>query len=112
MTETMLLFESLTEARWFVRKSVILLLCNDQRLKQKLACSPLRNYFPDFHGPNEFSNATEYIIRRFRRAIPFMKFSWLVCKDKAALDASVVRDFIKIIKEARVDNILREAGFL
>ena len=50
--ENMLLFEPLAKAPWFSHKSFFLLLCNVQRFKQKLPCSPLRDYFPDFNDPN------------------------------------------------------------
>ncbi len=112
LKESMRLFQSISEARWFVGKSAILLLCNVQRFQQKLAYSPLRNYLRNFHGPNEFSDAMEYIIQRFRGVSSFMHFLSLVCKDEAALDASVIHDFIVRVGDIIFKTILRNWGIM
>jgi guanine nucleotide-binding protein subunit alpha len=63
--ESLLLFDSVVNSRWFFRASVILLLCNIGHFKEKLKSRPLSNYFPDYSGGNDFNRASKYLLWRF-----------------------------------------------
>lgn len=65
MMESLLLFDSVVNSRWFQRTSIILLLNHVGKFKQKLARSPLENYFPDYSGGNDVNKAAKYLLWRF-----------------------------------------------
>ncbi|KAE9374128.1 guanine nucleotide binding protein, alpha subunit, partial [Stipitochalara longipes BDJ] len=65
MAMTLLLFESLVNSRWFSRASIILLLCNVGRFREKLRSKPLSNYFPEYSGGNDLNEASKYLLWRF-----------------------------------------------
>lgn len=67
MMESLVLFESLVNSRWFMRTSIILLLNNAIKFKEKLPRSPLGYYFPDYAGGNNSDRAMKYILWRFNR---------------------------------------------
>jgi guanine nucleotide-binding protein G(i) subunit alpha len=64
---SLLLFDSVVNSGWFLRTSVILLLCNEGLFRRKLARSPLSKYFPDYTGGNDVAQASEYIVWRFNQ---------------------------------------------
>ena len=65
MMESLLLFDSVINSHWFNRASIILLLCNVGRFKEKLQSRPLGNYFPDCSSGSDFNKSTKYILWRF-----------------------------------------------
>lgn len=50
MLESLILFESVINSRWFVRSSIILFLNKVDIFKTKLPKVPLERYFPDYTG--------------------------------------------------------------
>jgi guanine nucleotide-binding protein subunit alpha len=50
MMESLVLFESVINSRWFLRTSIILFLNKTDVFKSKLPKVPLERYFPDYGG--------------------------------------------------------------
>lgn len=67
MMESLLLFDSVVNSRWFMRTSIILFLNKVDIFKQKLVRSPLANYFPDYSGGNDVNKAAKYLLWRFNQ---------------------------------------------
>ncbi|KAK2070584.1 hypothetical protein P8C59_005068 [Phyllachora maydis] len=67
MMESLLLFDSVVNSRWFMRTSIILFLNKVDIFKQKLGRSPLGNYFPDYSGGNDVHKAAKYLLWRFNQ---------------------------------------------
>lgn len=67
MMESLLLFDSVVNSRWFLRTSIILFLNKVDIFKQKLGRSPLGNYFPDYSGGNDVNKAAKYLLWRFNQ---------------------------------------------
>jgi guanine nucleotide-binding protein G(i) subunit alpha len=67
MMESLVLFDSVVNSRWFMRTSIILFLNKIDLFKTKLAKSPLSNYFPDYSGGNDVSRAAKYLLWRFNQ---------------------------------------------
>ena len=65
MAESMKLFNSICNNKWFVNTSMILFLNKMDLFKEKIGKSPLTNCFPEYEGPNEFQEAAAYIQDRF-----------------------------------------------
>lgn len=67
MMESLLLFDSVVNSRWFMRTSIILFLNKVDIFKQKLVRSPMANYFPDYSGGNDVNKAAKYLLWRFNQ---------------------------------------------
>jgi guanine nucleotide-binding protein G(i) subunit alpha len=65
MQESLVLFESVINSRWFLRTSVILFLNKIDVFKQKLPKVPLVHYFPEYTGGPDINKAAKYILWRF-----------------------------------------------
>lgn len=65
MQESLVLFESVINSRWFLRTSVILFLNKIDVFKAKLPKTPLENYFPEYSGGPDINKAAKYILWRF-----------------------------------------------
>eukprot|EP00835_Amoeboradix_gromovi_P000518 NODE_18_length_40692_cov_0.469183.p11 type:complete len:342 gc:universal NODE_18_length_40692_cov_0.469183:1560-535(-) len=65
MNESIILFESVINSRWFVRSSMILFLNKVDLFKAKLPQVPLEKYFPDYSGGDDFNKATKYVLGKF-----------------------------------------------
>ncbi|KAH7920636.1 guanine nucleotide binding protein, alpha subunit [Leucogyrophana mollusca] len=68
MAESLLLFESVVNSRWFLRKSIILFLNKINVFKAKLPKVPLERYFPEYTGGADINKAAKYILWRFMQA--------------------------------------------
>jgi guanine nucleotide-binding protein subunit alpha len=65
MQEALTLFDSICNSRWFIKTSIILFLNKIDRFKEKLPVSPMKNYFPDYEGGEDYGQACDYILNRF-----------------------------------------------
>lgn len=65
MAESLVLFESVINSRWFLRTSIILFLNKIDLFKTKLPKVPLAHYFPEYTGGNDVNKAAKYILWRF-----------------------------------------------
>lgn len=67
MMESLVLFDSVVNSRWFLRTSIILFFNKIDLLQQKLSRSPFSNYFPDYSGGDNPNRAVKYILWRFNQ---------------------------------------------
>nr|VZH92778.1 unnamed protein product [Spirometra erinaceieuropaei] len=65
MRESMTLFHSVCNNRWFKQTSIILFLNKWDVFEKKIRISPLNKCFADYRGANEPNEAGSYIQRRF-----------------------------------------------
>jgi guanine nucleotide-binding protein subunit alpha len=65
MAESLALFDSIINSRWFVRTSIILFLNKIDIFCQKIPRIPLSNYFFDYSGGPDVNKAAKYILWRF-----------------------------------------------
>lgn len=110
MAESLVLFESIINSRWFARTSVVLFLNKIDVFTEKLPFSPLENYFPDYAGGNDIKNAAKYILWRFNKLnrnnvniYPHLT---------QATDTSNIRLVFAAVKETILQNSLRDSGIL
>ncbi|KAG9051661.1 Guanine nucleotide-binding protein alpha-2 subunit [Tulasnella sp. UAMH 9824] len=68
MTESLTLFDSIVNSRWFSRMSVILFLTKIEVFKAKLAKAPFERYFPEYTGGQDAHTAARYILRKYTQA--------------------------------------------
>jgi guanine nucleotide-binding protein subunit alpha len=67
MMESLVLFDSVVNSRWFMRTSIVLFLNKVDLFRAKLPKSPLGNYFPDYSGGNDVNRAAKYLLWRFNQ---------------------------------------------
>lgn len=65
MQESLVLFESVVNSRWFLSTSIILFLNKIDIFQQKLPRSPLEQIYPEYQGGSDISKATKYILWKF-----------------------------------------------
>lgn len=65
MLESLVLFESVINSRWFARTSIILFLNKIDVFKNKLPKVPLEKHFSDYAGGVDVNKAAKYILWRF-----------------------------------------------
>uniref|UniRef100_A0AC34FQF0 Guanine nucleotide-binding protein G(I) subunit alpha n=1 Tax=Panagrolaimus sp. ES5 TaxID=591445 RepID=A0AC34FQF0_9BILA len=65
MIESMKLFDSICNNRWFTETSVILFLNKKDLFAEKIRKSPLTLIFPEYKGPNTYEEAATYIQQQF-----------------------------------------------
>jgi len=110
MMESLVLFDSVVNSRWFVRTSIILFLNKVDLFKTKLARSPLSNYFPDYSGGNDVTRAAKYLLWRFNQVnrAHLNLYPHLT----QATDTSNIRLVFAAVKETILQNALKESGIL
>jgi len=125
--ESLVLFDSVVNSRWFMRTSIILFLNKVDLFKQKLARSPLSNYFPDYQGGNDVNRAAKYLLWRFNQVnrahlnlypqYVILPFSSAVDDANGfsltqATDTSNIRLVFAAVKETILQNALKDSGIL
>ncbi|KAK9435037.1 guanine nucleotide-binding protein alpha-3 subunit [Metarhizium brunneum] len=110
MMESLLLFDSVVNSRWFMRTSIILFLNKVDIFKQKLTRSPLGNYFPDYSGGNDVNKAAKYLLWRFNQVnrAHLNLYPHLT----QATDTSNIRLVFAAVKETILNNALKDSGIL
>ncbi|ORY26346.1 G-protein alpha subunit [Naematelia encephala] len=110
MQESLVLFESVINSRWFLRTSVILFLNKIDVFKQKLPKVPLVHYFPEYTGGPDINKAAKYILWRFTQTnrARLSVYPHLT----QATDTSNIRLVFAAVKETILHNALIESGIL
>nr|AAB24072.2 G-protein alpha i subunit [Homarus americanus] len=65
MIESMKLFDSICNNKWFVETSIILFLNKKDLFEQKITKSPLTICFPEYQGSNVYEDSANYIRMKF-----------------------------------------------
>lgn len=128
MMESLVLFDSVVNSRWFMRTSIVLFLNKVDLFRQKLGRSPLNKYFPDYSGGNDVNRAAKYLLWRFNQVnrahlnlypqcvyTSFLTVSSLVltcCSLTQATDTSNIRLVFAAVKETILQNALKDSGIL
>ncbi|KAL1923361.1 uncharacterized protein VTP21DRAFT_8341 [Calcarisporiella thermophila] len=110
MVESLVLFESVINSRWFLRTSIILFLNKFDLFKLKLPRVPLERYFPDYYGGPEITKAIKYIAWRFTSTnrARLNIYPHLT----TATDTSNIRLVFAAVKETLLQNALKDSGIL
>jgi len=65
MVESLMLFDSIVNSRWFIRTSIILFLNKYDLFAEKLKKIPLEKFFPDYSGEKEPKKAATFLRDKF-----------------------------------------------
>ncbi|KAL4073937.1 guanine nucleotide binding protein, alpha subunit [Scleroderma citrinum] len=107
LEESLILFDSVVNSRWFLRTAIILFFTKIDVFKVKLPKVPLEKYFPEYTGGTDVNKAAKYILWRFMQAnrarlsvYPHFTHEW---------DTSNIRLVFTAVKETILRNALNDA---
>ncbi|EIM79504.1 G-protein alpha subunit [Stereum hirsutum FP-91666 SS1] len=110
MVESLALFESVINSRWFLRTSIILFLNKIDVFRHKLPKVPLERYFPEYSGGADVNKGAKYILWRFMQANRARLSVYPHITQ--ATDTSNIRLVFVTVKETILHNALKESGIL
>ncbi|KNZ72499.1 Guanine nucleotide-binding protein subunit alpha [Termitomyces sp. J132] len=110
MKESLYLFESVINSRWFLRTSMILFLNKIDVFKLKLPKMPLQKYFPEYTGGADINKAAKYVLWKFMQTNR-MKLSVYPHLTQAT-DTQNIRLVFAAVKETILQNALKDSGIL
>lgn len=112
MQESLALFDSICNSRWFVKTSIILFLNKIDLFKQKIETSDISTYFPDFTGrPGDVQAGCEYFSHRFQAMNQNPQkqvYVHLTC----ATDTSQIKFVLSAVNDIVIQANLRDCGLL
>ncbi|KAF8183061.1 guanine nucleotide binding protein, alpha subunit [Mycena galopus ATCC 62051] len=110
MRESLYLFESVINSRWFLRTSVILLLNKIDEFKRKLPIIPLQRYFPEYAGGPDLQKAVKYVLWKFMQENRARLTVYPHVTQ--ASNRHTIRLVFAAIKETILQNALKDSGIL
>ncbi|KAI3608772.1 heterotrimeric g-protein alpha gpa3-like protein [Moniliophthora roreri] len=110
MQESLILFESIINSRWFLRTSIILFLNKIDVFKKKLPKVPLERYFSEYTGGSDINKAAKYILWKFMQTnrARLSVYPHLT----QATDTTNIRLVFAAVKETILQNALKDSGIL
>ncbi|SCU84394.1 LADA_0D01464g1_1 [Lachancea dasiensis] len=110
LEESLILFDSVVNSRWFARASVVLFLNKIDIFAEKVQHVPLENYFSDYTGGQDINKAAKYILWRF---VQLNRAHLNIYPHVTqATDTSNIKLVFAAIKETILENSLKDSGVL
>ena len=108
IVESMKLFESIVNNRWFTKTSIIIFFNKKDLFEEKIKNSPLTICFSEYEGADEFDEATMYIEKKFealnQNQYKTEVYNHLTC----ATDTKNIRVVFDVVSDAIIKNIMSE----
>ncbi|CAI4219139.1 unnamed protein product [Parascedosporium putredinis] len=111
MQEALTLFDSICNSRWFIKTSIILFLNKIDRFKEKLPTSPMKNYFPDYEGGDDYAAACDYILNRFV-SLNQHETKQIYTHFTCATDTTQIRFVMAAVNDIIIQENLRLCGLI
>lgn len=110
MVESLMLFDSVVNSRWFIRTSIILFLNKYDLFVLKLKRTPLEKFFPDYSGEKEPKKAAQFIRDKFlqKNKAKLAIFPHLT----QATDTKNIKHVFFSVYTTIVQNALKDSGIL
>jgi guanine nucleotide-binding protein G(i) subunit alpha len=110
MAESLILFESVVNSRWFSNSSFILFLNKIDLFKKKLRKSPLERYFPEYNGGDDYQKAAKFMLWRFKQVNKHNLdiYPHLTC----ATDTKQIRIVVAAVRDTLFKNSLKTSGLM
>ncbi|KAI8905859.1 guanine nucleotide-binding protein subunit alpha, partial [Gorgonomyces haynaldii] len=107
--ESLILFESICNSRWFKDTSIILFLNKIDLFKKKIQYSPLSDTFPGYKGGPDFELACKYLVKRFI-TLNSNENKTIYPHFTCATDTKQIRFVMLAVTDTIVKNNLRSIG--
>lgn len=110
MVESMKLFDSICNNKWFTDTSVILFLNKKDLFAEKIKKSPLTICFPEYTGANTYEAAGNYIQLQFENLNRRRDLKEIYTHFTCATDTSNIRFVFDAVTDIIIKNNLKECG--
>ncbi|KJE92259.1 guanine nucleotide-binding protein G(I) alpha subunit [Capsaspora owczarzaki ATCC 30864] len=111
MQESLKLFDSICNSKWFLNTSIILFLNKLDLFEEKIKKSSLKIAFSEYEGPNTSDDAKEFIKNKFEkmnRSTTKQVYSHFTC----ATDTGNIKFVFDAVTDIIIQNNLRDCGLL
>ncbi|CAG06795.1 unnamed protein product, partial [Tetraodon nigroviridis] len=110
MHESMKLFDSICNNKWFTETSIILFLNKKDLFEEKIAQSPLSICFPEYSGPNSYEEAQIYIQMKFEDLNKKKENKEIYTHFTCATDTKNVQFVFDAVTDVIIKNNLKDCG--
>ncbi|XP_065359956.1 G protein alpha i subunit [Calliphora vicina] len=110
MIESLKLFDSICNSKWFVETSIILFLNKKDLFEEKIKRSPLTICFPEYTGSNSFEDAACYIRMKFESLNKRKDQKEIYTHFTCATDTNNVQFVFDAVSDVIIKNNLKECG--
>jgi len=110
MMESMKLFDSICNNKWFTETSIILFLNKKDLFEEKILKSPLNICFPEFTGANNYEEAAAYIQLQFENLNKKKDTKEIYSHFTCATDTNNVQFVFDAVTDVIIKNNLKDCG--
>lgn len=110
MTESMKLFDSICNNKWFLETSIILFLNKKDLFEEKISRSPLTICFPEYTGPNTYEDAAAYIKMKFENQNKQKATKEIYTHFTCATDTNNIQFVFDAVTDVIIKNNLKDCG--
>ncbi|XP_033939721.1 guanine nucleotide-binding protein G(i) subunit alpha-2-like [Gymnodraco acuticeps] len=110
MHESMKLFDSICNNKWFTETSIILFLNKKDLFEEKIPRSPLNICFPEYTGANKFDEAASYIQTKFEDLNKKRDTKEIYTHFTCATDTKNVQFVFDAVTDVIIKNNLKDCG--
>lgn len=110
MIESMKLFDSICNNKWFVETSIILFLNKKDLFEDKINKSPLTICFPEYTGNNTYEDAASYIRLKFENLNKRREQKEIYTHFTCATDTTNIQFVFDAVTDVIIKNNLKDCG--
>ena len=110
MLESMKLFDSICNNRWFTETSIILFLNKKDLFDEKIKRSPLKICFPEYDGENSFQEASAYIKDKFENLDKNQREDDVYTHFTCATDTKNIQYVFHVVSDVVIKKNLKDCG--
>lgn len=110
MHESMKLFDSICNNKWFTDTSIILFLNKKDLFEEKITHSPLSICFPEYTGANKYDEASSYIQSKFEDLNKRKDTKEIYTHFTCATDTRNVQFVFDAVTDVIIKNNLKDCG--
>ncbi|KAH0629986.1 guanine nucleotide-binding protein G(i) subunit alpha-2 [Sceloporus undulatus] len=110
MHESMKLFDSICNNKWFTDTSIILFLNKKDLFEEKIIHSPLTICFPEYTGANKYDEAAGYIQSKFEDLNKRKDTKEIYTHFTCATDTKNVQFVFDAVTDVIIKNNLKDCG--
>ena len=111
MKESMKLFESISNNKWFIETSIILFFNKKDIFQEKIHQSPLTVCFPEYRGGNSYSETSQYIKNKFEE-LNQSKAKEIYYHFTCATDTENIMIVFNAVTDIIIKNNLKNSGLI
>ncbi|XP_037777426.1 guanine nucleotide-binding protein G(i) subunit alpha isoform X2 [Penaeus monodon] len=110
MIESMKLFDSICNNKWFVETSIILFLNKKDLFEEKITKSPLTICFPEYTGSNTYDEAANYIRMKFENLNKRKDQKEIYTHFTCATDTTNIQFVFDAVTDVIIKHNLKDCG--